>query len=135
MATNPTRTILPKECDGYRFGVGHEVSGLKYVKALSDSHLPQHLAVLAMLVPTTASYMAKATVQNNAPPQISRALRDREEQEDLWLDWATIQFRFYQHCQTYNGSFCVFGPVLSSPAHGPTYLALGQVEIEIVFVL
>jgi hypothetical protein len=35
----------------------------------------------------------------------------------VWLDWATIQFRFFGHCRTYTGSFCVFGPVLSSPAH------------------
>jgi hypothetical protein len=46
------------------------------------------------------------------------------EGPDLWLDWATIQFRFYQHCQTYTGSFCVFGPVLSSPAHAAPYLAM-----------
>jgi hypothetical protein len=36
----------------------------------------------------------------------------------IWLDRATIQFRFFGHCQTCTGSFCVFGPVLSSPAHG-----------------
>jgi hypothetical protein len=33
------------------------------------------------------------------------------------------------------GVFCVFGPVLSSPAHGSISLAMGQIEIEIVFVL
>jgi hypothetical protein len=35
----------------------------------------------------------------------------------LWLDWATIQFRFFRPNSCYTGSFCVFGPVLSSPAH------------------
>jgi hypothetical protein len=44
---------------------------------------------------------------------------DKMLDNEVWLDWATIQFRFYQHCATYTGSFCVFGPVLSSPAHGP----------------
>jgi hypothetical protein len=61
--------------------------------------------------------------------------KDDEAIKMIWLDRARNRFRFYQHCQTYTGSFCVFGPVLSSPAHGPTYLAMGQVEIEIVFVL
>jgi hypothetical protein len=37
----------------------------------------------------------------------------------IWLDWATIQFRFFGPASRYTGSFCVFGPVLSSPAHGP----------------
>jgi hypothetical protein len=36
---------------------------------------------------------------------------------ELWLDWATIQFRFFGPNSCYTGSFCVFGPVLSSPAH------------------
>jgi hypothetical protein len=53
----------------------------------------------------------------------------------IWLDRATIRFRFYQHCQTYTGSFCVFGPVLSSPAHGAPYLPMAHIGIEIVFVL
>jgi hypothetical protein len=35
----------------------------------------------------------------------------------LWLDWATIQFMFIGPASRYTGSFCVFGPVLSSPAH------------------
>jgi hypothetical protein len=43
----------------------------------------------------------------------------------VWLDWATIRFRFYQHCATYTGSFCVIGPALSSPAHGLIYLTMG----------
>jgi hypothetical protein len=34
-------------------------------------------------VPTEFSYVTKVTLQNNGSPQISRALRDREEQEDL----------------------------------------------------
>jgi hypothetical protein len=42
----------------------------------------------------------------------------------LWLDRATIQFRFYQPNSGYTGNFCVFGPVLSSPAHGAPYLAM-----------
>jgi hypothetical protein len=35
----------------------------------------------------------------------------------IWLDWATIRFRFYQPNSGYTGSFCVFGPALSSPVH------------------
>jgi hypothetical protein len=35
----------------------------------------------------------------------------------LWLDRATIQFRFIGPASRYTGSFRVFGPVLSSPAH------------------
>jgi hypothetical protein len=74
--------ILPDECESFRFGVGHEVFGLKYFKALSDPHLAKHLAVLS-IVPTAVSYMTKVTVENNGSPQISRVLRDRAEQEDL----------------------------------------------------
>jgi hypothetical protein len=53
----------------------------------------------------------------------------------IWLDRATIRFRFIGHCRTCTGSFCVFGPALSSPSHGSISLAMGQIEIEIVFVL
>jgi hypothetical protein len=53
----------------------------------------------------------------------------------IWLDWATIRFRFIGPNSGYTGSFCVFGPVLSSPAHGSPSLAMDQIEIEIVFVL
>jgi hypothetical protein len=48
----------------------------------------------------------------------------RDLAANVWLDWATIRFRFYQHCATCTGIFCVFGPVLSSPAHGLTSLAM-----------
>jgi hypothetical protein len=40
------------------------------------------------------------------------------------LDRATIRFRVFGHAATCTGSFCVFGPVLSSPAHGSPYLAM-----------
>jgi hypothetical protein len=43
---------------------------------------------------------------------------------EVWLDWATIQFRFFRPASRYTGSFCVFGPVLSSPAHGVISLAM-----------
>jgi hypothetical protein len=43
---------------------------------------------------------------------------------DTWLDRATIQFRFFGHAATYTRSFCVFEPVLSSPAHGAPSLAM-----------
>jgi hypothetical protein len=49
----------------------------------------------------------------------------------LWLDRATIQFRFIGHAATYTESFCVFGPVLSSPAHASSSLAMPQIGIEI----
>jgi hypothetical protein len=45
----------------------------------------------------------------------------------LWLDRATIRFRFIGPNSGCTGSFCVFGPVLSSPAHGPISLAMGQI--------
>jgi hypothetical protein len=41
------------------------------------------------------------------------------------LDWPLTRFGFIGHCATYTGSFCVFVPVLSSPAHA----------IEVVLVL
>jgi hypothetical protein len=50
---------------------------------------------------------------------------------NLWLDRATIRFRFFGHAATYTGSFCVFGPALSSPAHGVISLAMEQIENEI----
>jgi hypothetical protein len=43
----------------------------------------------------------------------------------LWLDWATIQFRFFGPAARTTGRFCVFGPVLGSPAHGLISLAMG----------
>jgi hypothetical protein len=46
----------------------------------------------------------------------------------MWLDRATIRFRVLRHCQTCTGSFCVFGPVLSSPAHGSPSLPMAQIE-------
>jgi hypothetical protein len=45
----------------------------------------------------------------------------------VWLDGATIQFRFFGHNSCYTGSFCVFGPVLSSPAHGSSSLTMDQI--------
>jgi hypothetical protein len=41
--------ILPKECEGYRFGVGHAELGLKFFKPLIDSHLAQHFSMLGMV--------------------------------------------------------------------------------------
>jgi hypothetical protein len=49
----------------------------------------------------------------------------------LWLDRATIRIRFFGQCASYTGSFCVFGLVLSSPAHGLPSLAMDYIEIEI----
>jgi hypothetical protein len=46
------------------------------------------------------------------------------ESARLWLDRARNRFRFYQPNSRYTGSFCVFGPVLSSPAHGLISLAM-----------
>jgi hypothetical protein len=46
---------------------------------------------------------------------------------DIWLDWATIQFRFIGPNSGYTGSFCVFGPVLSSPAHGAPSLPMAHI--------
>jgi hypothetical protein len=42
----------------------------------------------------------------------------------IWLDRATIRFRVLRPNSGYTGSFCVFGSVLSSPAHGAPYLAM-----------
>ena len=82
MTTNPTRMILPKECLGFRFGVGHAEFGLKFFKPLSDSHLDQHFSMLGM-VPTDVCYMTKVTSHNHGSPQIARVLRDREDQADM----------------------------------------------------
>jgi hypothetical protein len=46
------------------------------------------------------------------------------QRTSIWLDRATIQFRFLRPNSGYTGSFCVFGPALSSPAHGVTSLAM-----------
>jgi hypothetical protein len=51
------------------------------------------------------------------------------------LDWPLTRFGFFGHCATYTRSFCVFGPGLSSPARGPSSLAMAQRRIEVVFVL
>jgi hypothetical protein len=51
----------------------------------------------------------------------------------LSLDWPLTQFGFFGHCALTTGSFCVFGPVLSSPARGPSSLAMAQRRIEVVF--
>jgi hypothetical protein len=74
--------ILPEECAGYRFGVGHAEFGLMFFKPLTDSHLAQHFAMLST-VPSEVCYMTKVTSQNNESPQITRVLRDREEQADM----------------------------------------------------
>jgi hypothetical protein len=42
----------------------------------------------------------------------------------IWLDRATIRLRVYRHCGALTGSFCVFGSVLSSPAHASMSLAM-----------
>jgi hypothetical protein len=63
---------------------------------------------------------------------LAQTLSDRLK---VWLDWATIQFRFIGPAVRCTGSFCVFGPVLSSPAHASISLDMRQIEIEIVFVL
>ena len=72
--------------------------------------------------------------QNQSQCSIEGA-RSENLELDLWLDRATIQFRFYQPNSGYTGSFCVFGPALSSPAHASIPLVMRQIEIEIVFVL
>ena len=81
MTTNRTRMILPEECEGYRFGVGHAEFGLEFFKPLSDSHLAQHFSMLS-IVPTEACYLTKVTSHNHGSPQIARVLRDREDQAD-----------------------------------------------------
>jgi hypothetical protein len=42
----------------------------------------------------------------------------------LLLDRPQTWFRVFGHAATYIGSFCVFGPVLSSPAHAAASLAM-----------
>jgi hypothetical protein len=54
---------------------------------------------------------------------------------ELSLDWPLTRFGFIGHSATYTGSFCVFGPVLSSPARGPSSLDMALRRIEVVFVL
>jgi hypothetical protein len=55
---------------------------------------------------------------------------------DVSLDWPLTRFGVFGHCGTYTGSFCVFGPVLSSPAaRGAASLAMALRRIEVVFVL
>jgi hypothetical protein len=49
--------------------------------------------------------------------------------------WPLTRFGFIGHCATYTGSFCVFGPALSSPARGAASLAMALRRIEVIFVL
>jgi hypothetical protein len=56
-----------------------------------------------------------------------RSGRAKRRTVQIWLDRARHRFRFYQPASRYTGSFCVFGPVLSSPAHGPSYPPMAQV--------
>jgi hypothetical protein len=51
------------------------------------------------------------------------------------VDWPLTQFGFFGHCGAYIGSFCVFGPVLGSPAHAAASLAMPLIEIEVVWIL
>ena len=51
------------------------------------------------------------------------------------LDWPLTQFGVFEHCALTTESFCIFGPALSSPARGPSSLAMAQRRIEVVFVL
>jgi hypothetical protein len=48
----------------------------------------------------------------------------------VWLDRATIQFRFIGPAARTTGRSRVFGPVLSSPAHGAASLAMVLQRIE-----
>jgi hypothetical protein len=48
--------------------------------------------------------------------------------QNLWLDWARSQFRFFRPAATCTGSFCVFGPALSSPAHASPSLPMPQIN-------
>jgi hypothetical protein len=71
-------------------------------------------------------YIARACSNGRPSDRLRRFFMCR-----LWLDRATIQFRVFGHCGTSPGSFCGFGAVLSSPAHGPRPLAMDQIENEI----
>jgi hypothetical protein len=47
--------------------------------------------------------------------------------KEVWLDRPQTWFRVFGHAAIYTGSFCVFGPALSSPAHGTSSLAMAQI--------
>jgi hypothetical protein len=76
-------------------------------------------------VPTQVSTQVRMSVQVKAA---AIACLHEQKSADIWLDWATIQFRFIGHAATYIGSFCVFGPALSSPAHALPSLACTKSE-------
>jgi hypothetical protein len=54
---------------------------------------------------------------------------------NISLDWPLTQFGFFGPASCCTSSFCVVGPVLSSPARGSPSLAMAQRRIEVVFVL
>jgi hypothetical protein len=53
----------------------------------------------------------------------------------LSLDWPLTQFGFFGPASCCTSSFCVFGPVLGSPAYAAASLDMPLRRIEVVFVL
>jgi hypothetical protein len=64
-------------------------------------------------------------------PALGEVCKAQKKDSEVLLDWATIQFRFIGPNSGYTGSFCVFGPVLSSPAHAAASLDMPLQRIKI----
>jgi hypothetical protein len=70
----------------------------------------QHLALNEMKRSTNTNKWVAGMIGTEI--EVARTIEAwMQRRGGLWLDWATIRFRFFGHCATCTGSFCVFGPV------------------------
>jgi hypothetical protein len=97
-----------------------------YFERCCPEQRPRGAGGAALVAPKQARSPPRATPA--VTPETAKSPREGERvPPHLWLDWATIRFRFIGPNSGYIGSFCVFGPVLSSPAHGTSSLAMEQI--------
>jgi hypothetical protein len=119
-----------KEATTYQIPQRHRIRQRLATGAWRDFH-ENKIARLPYLDPSTE--YARTLRHLEASDARWRAGKNRAQSymvglgNNLWQDRATIQFRFLRPASRFTGSFCVFGPVLSSPAHGPPSLAMAQV--------
>jgi hypothetical protein len=130
---HPNHRRLPREVPGIRDPTtARDIQCLRGMREARGRSPPRHHCTPAPRATTHRARLVRRAVLRAAPRAPGLASRELIYSDpDLWLDWATIQFRFYQPASRYTGSFYVFGPALSSPAHAPIPLDMRQIEIEI----
>jgi hypothetical protein len=110
--------------------------------SLMHSHLCTRPYTQSCTRPYTQSYTQSYTRPYCATDQVTYATAVKRcattghvcpAIKKLSLDWPLTRFGFFGSCCT--SSFCVFRPVLSSPAHGAASLDMALRRIEVVFVL